>query len=70
MDFLFAQSSYHGEFRPQTLVFNANLQEFAQRVSYTAGLHGNGKISSEEAYCKIKESWKALQASYRQIESR
>ena len=35
-DFLNPQSRYWGEFSPQNLAFNANLQEFAQRIGYIA----------------------------------
>lgn len=33
-EFLSPRSRYRGEFKPENLVFNTNLQEFAQRVSY------------------------------------
>ena len=36
--FLFPRSPYHGKMKPENLVFNANLQEFAQRVSYICNL--------------------------------
>ncbi|MDR5639027.1 hypothetical protein QYC27_08670 [Thermosynechococcus sp. PP45] len=61
--FLFPTSRYHGAFTPQNLAFNANLQEFAQRVSYICGLETGGKISSEEAYNQIKVLWKQLKKS-------
>lgn len=61
--FLFPTSRYHGSFTPQNLAFNANLQEFAQRVSYICGLETGGKISSEEAYNQIKVLWKQLKKS-------
>lgn len=61
--FLFPTSRYHGAFTPQNLAFNANLQEFAQRVSYICGLETGGKISSEEAYSQIKVLWKQLKKS-------
>jgi hypothetical protein len=31
--FLYPTGKYYGEFTPENLTFNANLQEFAQRVS-------------------------------------
>nr|WP_298613771.1 hypothetical protein [uncultured Thermosynechococcus sp.] len=61
--FLFPTSRYHGAFTPQNLAFNANLQEFAQRVSYICGLETGGKISPEEAYHQIKALWKQLKKS-------
>jgi hypothetical protein len=61
--FLFPRASYHGDFTPQNLVFNANLQEFAQRVNYLCNLETAGKLSSEEAYQQIKNLWKDLKTS-------
>jgi hypothetical protein len=31
--FLYPESNYYGQFKPEYLVFNANLQEFSQRVN-------------------------------------
>ncbi len=62
-DFLYPRSSYHGDFTPENLVFNANLQEFAQRVGIICGLETGGKISSEEAYHQIRYLWKQLKKS-------
>jgi hypothetical protein len=31
--FLYPRSRYYGAFSPETLAFNANLQEFAQKIS-------------------------------------
>lgn len=59
-DFLYPRSPYCGEFKPEYLHFNANLQEFAQRVNYICGLQTNGKISPEEAYKQIHLLWKQL----------
>ena len=61
--FLFPRAAYHGKFTPQNLVFNANLQEFAQRVNYVCNLETAGKLSSEEAYQQIKHLWKDLRNS-------
>jgi len=66
-DFLYPRSSYYGNFTPEKLVFNANLQEFAQRVSFICGLETGGKLSSEEAYYKIKHLWKKLKKSKRKL---
>lgn len=62
-DFLFPRSKYWGEFSPQNLTFNANLQEFAQRVAFVCSLETGGKISSLEAYKEIKHLWKELKKS-------
>ncbi|KST63173.1 DUF7219 family protein [Mastigocoleus testarum] len=62
-DFLYPHSSYHGKVKPENLVFNANLQEFAQKVGYICNLESNGKISGEEAFKEIKILWKQLKES-------
>jgi hypothetical protein len=62
-NFLFPRSKYWGEFTPQQLAFNANLQEFAQRVSFVCNLETGGKMSSHEAYDQIKRLWKDLKQS-------
>ncbi|MBD2359856.1 hypothetical protein [Anabaena sp. UHCC 0399] len=68
-DFLYPRSCYYGQFKPEYLVFNANLQEFAQRVSYISNLQTNGKLSPQEAYHEIKTLWKQLKAAKKQLES-
>lgn len=66
-DFLYPHSHYYGEVKPENLVFNANLQDFAQQVSYICNLETGGKISSEEAYAQIKELWHQLKRSKKQL---
>ncbi|MEL6777671.1 MAG: hypothetical protein AAFO06_10475 [Cyanobacteria bacterium J06597_16] len=66
-DFITPRSRYQGEFTPQNLAFNANLQEFAQRVSLICGLETGGKVSSSEAYDDIKKLWKELKASKKSL---
>ncbi|MBR8827952.1 MAG: hypothetical protein DSM107014_08635 [Gomphosphaeria aponina SAG 52.96 = DSM 107014] len=66
-NFLYPQSRYHGKFSPEALMFNANLQDFAQGVSYIAGLHTGGKISSAAAYAELKRLWQELQHSHDMI---
>jgi hypothetical protein len=61
--FFNARGSYRGEFTPEHLAFNANLQEFAQRVSLICGLETNGKIAPEVAYQQIKDLWHQLDRS-------
>ncbi|MBN3922445.1 hypothetical protein [Nostoc sp. NMS4] len=58
--FLYPCDRYHGKFQPNNLVFNANLQEFAQRVSYIANLETAGKLSPEIAFTQIEALWKQL----------
>ncbi len=62
-DFLYPRSSYYGQVKPENLVFNANLQEFAQKIGYVCSLETGGKISSLDAYMQIKSLWKELKRS-------
>jgi hypothetical protein len=66
-DFLYPRSRYRGEVKPENLVFNANLQEFAQKVSYICNLETNGQISPEESYKQIKSLWKSLKRSKQEL---
>ena len=66
-EFLYPRSSYQGQWSPDTLVFNANLQEFARRITYLCNLETNGKLSPEEAYQGIKQLWKQLKRSKQQL---
>lgn len=65
--FLYPRSRYYGQVKPENLVFNANLQEFAQRVNYICNLETAGKVTSEEAYRQIKDLWKQLKQSKKQL---
>jgi hypothetical protein len=65
--FIYARSTYRGEFTPEKLIFNANLQDFAQRIGIICGLETGGKITSEEAYREIKKLWKALKESWKNL---
>lgn len=65
--FLYPIGNYYGEFTPENLVFNANLQQFAQQVSYLCGLESNGKISPEDAYDEIKKFWRKLEQSKKEL---
>jgi hypothetical protein len=62
-NFLCPRSRYYGEFSPQQLTFNANLQEFAQRINYISGLQTGGKLSADEAYNQIQSLYQKLQQS-------
>ncbi|MEO1623257.1 MAG: hypothetical protein AAFU53_19780 [Cyanobacteria bacterium J06632_3] len=66
-DYAMPRVPYHGEFTPQNLAFNANLQEFAQRVALICSLETGGKVSSAEAYKDIKKLWKELKASKKNL---
>lgn len=61
--FLHPNSRYRGPFKPENLVFNSNLQEFAHRVSFISSLETGGKLSPEDSYKQIKGLWKQLKQS-------
>jgi hypothetical protein len=65
--YLSPQSRYYGEFTPQHLLFNANLQEFSQRISMICALETGGKITPHEAYLQIKSLWKQLKTSKKEL---
>jgi hypothetical protein len=66
-DFLYPRGRYYGHVKPENLVFNANLQEFAQKISYICNLETGGKLPPEEAYKQIKELWKQLKRTKKQL---
>ena len=66
-EFLYPRSRYYGQVKPESLVFNANLQEFAQQVSYICNLQTAGKLSSEEAYQTIQDLWQELERTKEQL---
>ncbi|MEO0455198.1 MAG: hypothetical protein AAF152_01270 [Cyanobacteria bacterium P01_A01_bin.114] len=66
--FLYARSTYHGNFTPDKMVFNANLQEFSQRVGYISCLETGGKLAPDEAYQEIRTLWKQLKRSYKTLD--
>jgi hypothetical protein len=66
-DFLYPRHRYRGQVKPENMLFNANLQEFSQRVSIICGLETNGKLSPEESYREIKALWKQLKHSKKQL---
>ena len=66
-NFIYPRSRYHGKLTPENLVFNANLQEFSQKVSYISCLETSGKLSPDEAYQQIKKVWKQLKKSKKEL---
>lgn len=66
-DFLYPRGRYYGQVKPENLVFNANLQEFAQRVSYICNLETGGKLPPDDAYNQIKALWKNLKQTKKQL---
>lgn len=61
--YLYPRSKYRGSFTPEKLAFNANLQEFAHKITFICALETSGKISSLQAYKDIKRLWKQLKKS-------
>ncbi|OKH17088.1 hypothetical protein [[Limnothrix rosea] IAM M-220] len=61
--FIYPKESYRGEFKLEHVAFNANLQEFAKKVNIICNLETNGKITSNDAYQRIKELWRQLKSS-------
>jgi hypothetical protein len=66
-NFLYPRSRYRGEVKPENLVFNANLQEFSQRINYICCLETGGKLTPEESYREIRSLWKQLKKSRKQL---
>ncbi len=66
-DFFYPRARYRGEFTPEKMIFDANLQEFSQRVTYICCLETSGKISPEESYEQIKSLWQTLTQSREQL---
>ncbi|MBC6479523.1 MAG: hypothetical protein GDA56_18840 [Hormoscilla sp. GM7CHS1pb] len=64
---LYSKSRYYGEVKPENLVFNANLQEFAQRVSYISSFASSGKITLDQAFSDIESLWQRLEESKKQL---
>jgi len=66
-EFFYPVSRYRGEFTPKRLAFNANLQEFAQRVALLCSLETGGKITPQAAYQEIKDLWRQLKLSKKEL---
>ncbi|WP_414562110.1 MULTISPECIES: hypothetical protein [unclassified Anabaena] len=66
-NFLYPRSRYYGHFHPDNIVFNANLQEFAQKVGYISSLETSGKLTPQQAYKRIKALWKQLKRSKKEL---
>ncbi len=66
-DFLYPHSRYFGHFTPENLAFNANLQDFSQKVNYICCLQTGGKIAPEVAYLEIRALWQELKQAKQQL---
>jgi hypothetical protein len=60
-------SNEEGSFAEE-MIFDANLREFAHRVGIVCSLESGGKISQAEAYSRIKELWKQLKRSRKNLQ--
>jgi len=52
---------------PEEILFNENLQEFTVKVGHLCGLEANGKITPAEAYQRIRDLWKMLKRSKKNL---
>ena len=66
-EFIYPRHPYRGKIKPENLVFNSNLQEFAQKVNYICNLETGGKVPPEQAYKQIKSLWKGLKRSKKEL---
>ena len=62
-DFLYPISPYHGSLTDDTVIFNAKLQEFAQKVGFIANLYTGGKLPSEKAYYQVESLFRELEST-------
>lgn len=53
---------------PEEILFNENLREFTTKIGQICGLESNGKISQAEAYQRIRELWKTLKVSRKNLQ--
>ncbi|MEM6258934.1 MAG: hypothetical protein AAF711_02110 [Planctomycetota bacterium] len=52
---------------PEEIVFESNLREFTVKIEHICGLEQNGKISQEEAYQRIRDLWRELKRSKKNL---
>jgi hypothetical protein len=65
--YIYQNNRYNGDFTPEHLVFNSNLQEFTQKISYICSLETAGKLTPQESYQQIKSLWKELKRTKKQL---
>ena len=66
-EFLNPLASYQGEPSLAQYMFNANLQEFANKVDLLCALQTGDKLSAEDAYAEIRKLWKELKLSKKNL---
>ncbi len=64
-EFIAPRTRFRGEFTPENLAFDSNLQEFATRVAYICGLETAGKIGPDEAHRQIRELYEELSRTHK-----
>lgn len=53
---------------PEEILFNENLREFTTKIGSICSLESNGKISQAEAYQRIRNLWKLLKSSRKNLQ--
>ncbi|MBD2438085.1 hypothetical protein [Nostoc sp. FACHB-110] len=66
-NFIYQRYQYSGKFTTKNLVFNTNLQEFAQRVGYISNLQTAGKLSMYDSYEQIEHLWEQLKENFQML---
>jgi hypothetical protein len=66
-EFIYPRASYGGSGSPELREFEQQLQEFAQRVGYIAGLETGGKMTAEESYRALQSLWNNLSETSRTL---
>ncbi|WP_192925014.1 DUF7219 family protein [Sodalinema gerasimenkoae] len=69
-NFLTTKRPYHGHVtseHPEVLLFDANLQEFAQKIGYISCLETSGKLPPDLAFREVEALWKKLQETTKSL---
>lgn len=51
----------------EDLIFEENLREFATKIGHIVGLESNDKITAADAYIRIKDLFKMLKSSKKNL---
>lgn len=51
----------------EEMIFDENLREFAAKIGLIVGLESNDKLTSAEAYTRIKDLFKQLKSSKKNL---
>jgi hypothetical protein len=66
-EFLYSGCCNNESVTIEKILFDANLQEFAQRVRLITALENGGKILPHEAFIKLQAEWQKFLKSSSQI---